>query len=97
MVEPVMASASIPLLFDYQWVPKDYDYQKYAAGEEQDEDDPAHKNFRAFWDGGLLSNTPVRELINEHKVFWEKNTPLRNGKSIFEMRREAAADERKRE
>lgn len=97
MVEHVMASASIPLLFDYQWVPKDYNYKKYARGEEQDEDDPTHKNFRPFWDGGLLSNTPIRELINQHKLFWEKNTPLRNGKSIFEMRKEAANDERKRE
>jgi hypothetical protein len=97
MVEHILASASIPLLFDYQWVPKDYNYQKYARGEEQDEDDPTHKNFRPFWDGGLLSNTPIRELINEHKIFWEKNTQLRNGKSIFEMRKEAADDERKRE
>jgi predicted acylesterase/phospholipase RssA len=97
MVEHILASASIPLLFDYQWVPKEYNYQKYALGEEQDEDDPAHKNFRPFWDGGLLSNTPIRELINEHKIFWEKNTSLRNGKSIFEMRKEAADDERKRE
>jgi NTE family protein len=97
MVEHVMASASIPLLFDYQWVPKDYNYKKYARGEEQDEDDLAHKNFRPFWDGGLLSNTPIRELINQHKVFWEKKTELRNGKSIFEMRKEAADDEHKRE
>jgi NTE family protein len=97
MVEHILASASIPLLFDYQWIPKDYDYQKYARGEDQDEDDLTHKNFRPFWDGGLLSNTPIRELIGEHKVFWEKNTRLRNGKSIFEMRKEAEYDERKRE
>jgi predicted acylesterase/phospholipase RssA len=97
MVEHILASASIPLLFDYQWIPKDYDYQKYDRGEEQDEDDPKHKNFRPFWDGGLLSNTPIRELIGEHKVFWEKNTRIRNGKTIFEMRKEAEYDERKRE
>ena len=24
-----------------------------------------------FWDGGLLSNTPIRELIQAHKDFWE--------------------------
>jgi hypothetical protein len=30
-------------------------------------------------------------------VFWEKKTELRNGKSIFEMRKEAADDEHKRE
>jgi predicted acylesterase/phospholipase RssA len=26
---------------------------------------------RKFWDGFLLSNTPLRELIEEHKAFWE--------------------------
>ena len=26
---------------------------------------------RSFWDGGLLSNTPIRELIQSHKDFWE--------------------------
>jgi NTE family protein len=26
---------------------------------------------RKFWDGGMLSNTPVRELIQAHKEFWE--------------------------
>lgn len=24
-----------------------------------------------FWDGGILSNTPIRELIQAHKEFWE--------------------------
>ena len=98
MVEHIMASANIPLLFDYQWIPKDYNYQKYDRQEEQDEDDPMHEKFRPFWDGGLLSNTPISSLIGEHKVFWEKYTRLTsNGKSIFEMRKEAEYDERKRE
>ena len=26
---------------------------------------------RKFWDGGILSNTPLRELIGKHKTFWE--------------------------
>jgi NTE family protein len=26
---------------------------------------------REFWDGGILSNTPIRELIQTHKEFWE--------------------------
>ena len=26
---------------------------------------------RKFWDGGILSNTPIRELIQAHKNFWE--------------------------
>ncbi len=97
MVEHILASASIPLLFDYQRVPVDYDYEKYTRGEEQDKDDPRHENSRPFWDGGLLSNTPIRELISEHKIFWEKNTKINNGKSIFEMREEEESDDSTRD
>ena len=25
---------------------------------------------RYFWDGGLLSNTPLREVINAHQDYW---------------------------
>ena len=25
-----------------------------------------------YWDGGILSNTPVRELISCHNTFWIK-------------------------
>lgn len=27
---------------------------------------------RTYWDGGLLSNTPLRELLQRHKDFWSK-------------------------
>lgn len=36
---------------------------------------------RKFWDGGILSNTPIRELIQAHKEFWEYkigSTELKN-------------------
>lgn len=26
---------------------------------------------RHFWDGGLVSNTPLRELVSEYKTFWQ--------------------------
>jgi predicted acylesterase/phospholipase RssA len=26
---------------------------------------------RTFWDGGILSNTPLRELIDQHKKYWK--------------------------
>ena len=29
-------------------------------------------NGNKYWDGGILSNTPVRELISNHKTFWAK-------------------------
>jgi predicted acylesterase/phospholipase RssA len=28
-------------------------------------------NGQKFWDGGILSNTPIREVIQAHKEFWE--------------------------
>lgn len=33
---------------------------------------------RMFWDGGLLSNTPIRELLEAHKKFWEKSIGTQN-------------------
>jgi NTE family protein len=33
---------------------------------------------RKFWDGGLLSNTPIRELLEAHKKFWEKRIGSQN-------------------
>jgi NTE family protein len=30
-------------------------------------------NGEKYWDGGILSNTPVRELISNHNTFWKKN------------------------
>ena len=47
-LDHVMASATIPLTYDYQLI-----------------------EGRKYWDGGLLSNTPLRELIGRHKSFWE--------------------------
>jgi len=38
-------------------VPITYDYQEIDG--------------RKFWDGGVLSNTPLRELIARHKDFWK--------------------------
>ena len=33
---------------------------------------------RKFWDSGLLSNTPVNELLEAHKKFWEKKIGSKN-------------------
>jgi hypothetical protein len=38
-------------------IPITYDYQEI--------------NGRKFWDGGVLSNTPLRELVGKHKDFWK--------------------------
>lgn len=43
-------------------VPVHYDYTVL--------EDVSHRE-RRFWDGGLISNTPLRELVSEYKTFWE--------------------------
>jgi NTE family protein len=34
--------------------------------------DEQSRKKRTFWDGGVLSNTPLRELIDRHKDYWKK-------------------------
>jgi NTE family protein len=33
-------------------------------------------NGHKYWDGGILSNTPLRELISEHTIFWKEKLGL---------------------
>lgn len=54
-LEHVMASASLPLFYDYTTIKESNS-----------------NSLRYFWDGALLSNTPLRELISEHTLFWKE-------------------------
>ena len=47
-------------------VPKNFAYEEIVQDEE------IHK----FWDGGIVSNTPLRELISQHSVFWKETLEL---------------------
>jgi len=59
----VLASAAVPVSFDY--VPLEVEsYNSKTKNYEQ--------NTRYFWDGGLLANTPLAELIILHRQFWYK-------------------------
>lgn len=55
-LDHVMASASVPVNYDYALVPID--------------DGELSKGSKEFWDGGILSNTPLRELIQAHEDYW---------------------------
>lgn len=55
-IDHVMASASVPINYDYALVPTD--------------SDNPYSTERKFWDGGVLSNTPLRELIQSHEDYW---------------------------
>jgi predicted acylesterase/phospholipase RssA len=41
---------------------------------------------RKFWDGGLLSNTPVKELVYAHQRFWEKRIGSKNLENSFRVK-----------
>jgi NTE family protein len=69
-IDHVMASGSLPLFYNYSKVPIKYSPKnsstKYTASSNNEE------NIRYFWDGGLLSNTPLRELLQAHQEYWEQ-------------------------
>jgi predicted acylesterase/phospholipase RssA len=60
-----IASGSVPINYDYAKIAhvnkKIRDNQENASSD---------KVLRYFWDGGVLSNTPLRELIQWHKDYW---------------------------
>lgn len=66
----VMASGTLPEFYDYAPIHT----PGMAEQKNQDErcltDKSDKENTRYFWDGGLLSNTPLRELIESHREYW---------------------------
>ena len=78
MVEHILASSSIPIHYDYTYVPITYDYDKNISDEDRDkklkqdlqQPDTIIRNYRRFWDGGITSNTPLREMIQSHQDYW---------------------------
>ena len=62
-VEHILASANVPL---------NYDYTKISAKEITGNDIHHGKQVtRYMWDGGLLHNTPMLPLLVSHKKFWD--------------------------
>jgi NTE family protein len=54
-------------------VPINYDYAKIEANKltiDKQENEKIEKVQRYFWDGGITSNTSLRELIQSHKDYW---------------------------
>ncbi|WP_458718911.1 patatin-like phospholipase family protein [Candidatus Nitrosocosmicus sp. R] len=77
MVEHIMASASVPIHYDYTYVPKTYDYDKNFSDRDRDtkleelkQQGTVDNNYKRFWEGGISSNTPLRELIQSHQEYW---------------------------
>ena len=64
-IEHVLASSAVPIFYEYKRIEGE-PLPETASGNGENKPDP-----RYFWDGILLSNTPLRELINQHQDFWE--------------------------
>lgn len=56
-LDHAIASGSVPINYDYAKID-----DVYVSNSD--------KVTRYFWDGGILSNTPLRELIQWHKDYW---------------------------
>ena len=41
---------------------------------------------RKYWDGGILSNTPIKELFDAHKRFWEMKIGSKNLENSFKVK-----------
>ncbi len=65
----VIASASVPI--NYSYTPIEVEsYNSNSANYE--------KNTRYFWDGGIMSNTPLSQLVKLHRLYWLKVKGLRD-------------------
>jgi len=81
--EHIIASASVPINYDYTTLEAEIGSETTAAEKaistvvenksiQNSINTSNNKTTRYFWDGGLLSNTPLRELVHEHREYWLK-------------------------
>jgi len=75
----VIASASVPINFNYTTIlaennqRKNSHRSKISIQQNNSNNNSNNSNeTRYFWDGGLLSNTPLREVLEEHRNYWFK-------------------------
>jgi NTE family protein len=62
-VDQVIASASVPLNYAYTTL----EVESYNNATSKHE-----KNIRYFWDGGIMSNTPLMQVVVLHRRYWLK-------------------------
>lgn len=65
----VIASASVPINYSYTQLEVE-SYNSNSANYEN--------NMRHFWDGGIMSNTPLTQLVRLHRLYWLKVKGLRD-------------------
>jgi predicted acylesterase/phospholipase RssA len=74
----VIASASVPINYDYTTLEAEIGLAGENNNSMQNNRKTSNNAIRYFWDGGILSNTPLRELIHEHREYWFKTQKSSN-------------------
>jgi NTE family protein len=75
--DQVMASGSFPVNFDFARI----EVESYSSEQTSSQQDDAktystvtangyRKGMRYFWDGGLMTNTPLMQLVLLHRQYW---------------------------
>jgi predicted acylesterase/phospholipase RssA len=82
----VIASGSYPVNFDYAKIEVETydptDIKRYDVGTNGRSKHSVATNYkkeiRYFWDGGLMTNTPMTELVMMHRRYWYKTRGLKD-------------------
>lgn len=74
-IDQVMASNTLPEFYDYAPIGIDSKYNIKDQDESCKADITDKEKTRYFWDGGLLSNMPFREVLQAHQEYWENVEP----------------------
>ncbi len=76
-VDFVLASGSVPVNYDYtKLMVENYSNKHKIKSENEDKKKSqnrktVNKKVRYFWDGGIIANTPLREVVLEHRRYWD--------------------------
>ena len=70
----VIASGSFPVNFDYCKILVE---NNYADTTSSPTENVPRKEIRYFWDGGLMTNTPLMQLVLKHRWYWYKTRGLK--------------------
>jgi len=71
-LDQVMASGCYPVNFDYSLL----EVESYSS--DPDFSGQYRKEIRRFWDGGMLTNTPLTQLVLHHRQYWYKIRGLKD-------------------
>jgi NTE family protein len=70
----VIASGSFPVNFDYCKILVENNYTNTTSSPTEK---VPRKELRYFWDGGLMTNTPLMQLVLKHRWYWYKTRGLK--------------------